>query len=358
MGVLSHAVTEAGFCVECEKPIEPFEGPAAPWRFNFFVREIAAALIGMGSGSSYTSVAETARSQAWGPGRKWNRSEGTVVNGALVAEWLQQYGPIVSEPYQETGWPETLVLDSTTFLHTDSWTGVQARLFSVLFAYGYPADGTKPRLWKIASSLSDTGQDWAYFLAKLPGKPQVIVCDDDTNIKLGIRTHWGQGRPVHVHTCEHHLYLRAKKALETDGAPRTSPLHKALNKAFKSPEGWDVLRDEVRLAGSPTLKKWMTSKSAMVTAQLARRGEVSVYANGAIEAPIRVIRENIERRAWCFRNRVRMDLLLDLMRLNINKVASQDIYSTAIREHLKANGGRPTTTRKQWDPLGTSSLRR
>ncbi len=102
----------------------------------------------------------------------------------------------------------------------------------------------------------------------------------------------------------------------------------------------------------------LTSKSVMMTAQLARRSEVRVYANGAIEAPIQVVREGLERRAWCFRNRARMDLLLELMRLNINNMASQDNYSANIREHLKANGGRPTTTRKQWDPLGTSSLRR
>jgi hypothetical protein len=276
----------------------------------------------------------------------------------MVSEWLQQYGPIVAEPYQETKWPDTLVVDSTEFQHTDSWTGVQSRLFSVLFAYGYPTDGTKPRLWKIAASPSDSGQDWADFLASLPGKPRVIVCDDDTNIKLGIRTHWYKGRGVHIHSCEHHLYMRAKKALEADGVPGNSPLHKALNKAFRSPEGWDVLRDAERAAGSPTLKKWMTKKNAMVTRQLARRGEVSVYANGAIEAPIRAVRANIESRAWCFRNRARMNLLLELMRLNLNKVASQDIYSTTIREHLKANGGRPTTVRKQWDPLGTASLRR
>lgn len=53
----------------------------------------------------------------------------------------------------------------------------------------------------------------------------------------------------------------------------------------------------------------------MVTVQLARRDEVRVYANGAIEAPIQVVREG---------------------RLNINKVTSQDIYSTANREHLES----------------------
>jgi hypothetical protein len=321
------------------------------------VREIAGALVAIGSGDTYTHVAESLRTQAWGK-RQWNRKDTTNLQGSLVAEWLEQYGPVVSAPHVETAWPDTLVLDSTRFMYTDKVTGITSQLFCVLFAYGYPSDGTKPRLWKIVASPNDAGQDWANFLASLSGKPRAIICDDDANIKLGIRTHWYQGRGVLIHSCEHHLYQRARNAMDADKAAGDSPIHQALRGAFHSLREWDVLRDVVRIEGSPALKKWMSQKNQMITKQLNRRSEIRVYANGAIEAPIQVIRENIERRAWCFRNRVRMDFLLEMMRLHLNQMASVESYTLAIREHLIATNGLPGGTRKQWDPKGVSSLHR
>ena len=358
MGALSVTMVDGGVCPTCERPYGPAEGPATPWRYDYLVREIAASLVTIGNGASYASVAESIRAQAWGPTRQWNRKGSTIVNGALVAEWLAQYGPVVSAPHVETAWPDTLVLDSTNFKYTDKQTGATSQLFCVLFAYGYPSDGTKRRMWKIAASPSDTAQDWAAFLATLPGKPRVIVCDDDTNIKGGIKAHWYQGRGVLIHSCEHHLYERARNAMNTDNVPRDSPIHQALRVAFHSQGEWDVLRDVVRIEGSPALKKWMSKKNQMVTAQLARRSEDSIYSNGAIEAPIRVIREGIEKRSWCFRNRARMDLLLEMMRLHLNKVDAVDAYAQAIREQLLNTNGVPLAKRKQWDPAGVSSLRR
>jgi hypothetical protein len=87
----------------------------------------------------------------------------------------------------------------------------------------------------------------------------------------------------------------------------------ALNHAFHSPEELEALRDKVRELGSPALQGWMKGKSQMMATRLARRHEIDVYSNGAIEAPIRTDRQRIERRAWCFRNRARMDLLLEMM---------------------------------------------
>jgi hypothetical protein len=357
LGALSITRVVGGICPICERPFGPAEGPAVPAWHEYLVQEIATALVALGGGATYADVAERLRGQAWGAQRQWNRKPSTNVNGGNVAEWLGQYGPTVAAAHAETEWPDTLVLDSTEFHHTDSHTGVQSQLFCVLFAYGYPTDGTKPRMWKIASSPSDTGQHWADFLSLLPGKPRVVVCDDDSNIKLGIRTHWYQGRGVHIHSCEHHLYLRALKAMEKDQVPKKSPLHDALNKAFRSVADWDELRDLVRVTGSPALQKWMKSKNQMITTQAAKRHEISVFANGAIEAPIRTIRQNIEKRAWCFRNRARMDLLLEMMRLRLNKVDSVEGYARLIRTDV-AGGGVAQGSRRQWDPKGVASLRR
>ena len=358
LGALSVTRVEDGVCPTCERPYGPSEGPATPWRHDYLVREVAAALVAIGGGASYTAAAERVKAQAWGEKRQWNRKPTTNINGGLVAEWLQQYGPVVAAAHAETEWPDTLVLDSTEFQHTDSWTGDKSRLFSVLFAYGYPSDGTKPRMWKIAASPSDTAQHWDDFLSTLPGKPRVLVCDDDDNIKAGVRQHWFKGKPVYIHSCEHHLYLRARKAMDADGVEHDSPIHEALNKAFRSPEDWDVLRDVVRVTGSPALQKWMKSKNRMVITQASRRSETSVCSNGAIEAPIQVVREGIERRAWCFRNLARMNLLLEMMRLRLNKVDNADAYTLLIRDDVVAVRGNPLSRRKQWDPKGVASLRR
>lgn len=358
LGALSVTRVEDGVCPTCERPLGPSEGPATPWRHDYLVREVAAALVSLGAGVSYTETAERIRAQAWGEEREWNRGPNTNINGGLVADWLHQYGPVVAAAHAETEWPDTLVLDSTEFKYTDRWSGIESRLFCVLFAYGYPADGTRARMWKIAASPSDTAWHWEQFLAALPGKPRVIVCDDDDNIKAGVRQHWSKGRSVHVHSCEHHLYLRARAAMDADGVVGDSPLHVALNEAFHGAAQWEALRDLVRVTGSPALQKWMTKKARKLSSQLARRSEVSVYSNGAIEAPIQVVREALERRSWCFRNRARMDLLLEMMRLRLNKVDAADDYALLIREHLNATKGRPPSKRKQWDPAGHSSLRR
>lgn len=358
LGALSATRVENGMCPTCERPYGPAEGPAVPAYHEYLVREIATALVSIGGGASYTVTAERIKAQAWGETRQWNRKPTTNINGGLVADWLQQYGPVVSAAHAETEWPDTLVLDSTEFQYKDTWTGDRFQLFCVLFAYGYPSDGSKPRMWKIAASPSDAAHDWADFLATLPGKPRVLVCDDDDNIKAGVRQHWFKGKPVHIHSCEHHLYKRARVAMDADGVEHDSPLHDALNVAFHSPQEWEALRDLVRVTGSPALQKWMKDKNKMMADQLARRGEVGVYGNGAIEAPIQTVREGIERRSWCFRNLARMNLLLEMMRLRLNKVDSVDAYAHLIRDDVASAKRTPAGRRRQWDPKGFSSLRR
>jgi hypothetical protein len=128
-----------GVCPTCDSQLEAHQGPSAPWRYDYLVEEIAASLLALGQGETYTAVAERARAQAWNGRRAYHRGPTTVVNGQLVANWLATFGPVVCEPRRETGWPETLVLDSTEFVHTDRWTGQRSQLFTVPAAYGYPA---------------------------------------------------------------------------------------------------------------------------------------------------------------------------------------------------------------------------
>lgn len=174
-------------CPTCDSPLEVHQGPSAPWRYDYLIEEIAAALLGLGKGETYTAVAERARAQAWNGARTYRRGPTTVVNGQLVANWLATFGPVVCEPHRETNWPETLVLDSTEFTHTDRWTGQRSQLFTVLAAYGYPAGQRYGRLWALHASSRDDGTAWKEFLATLPGRPAVVIVDDDKGIKSGVR---------------------------------------------------------------------------------------------------------------------------------------------------------------------------
>jgi hypothetical protein len=88
----------------------------------------------------------------------------------------------------------------------------------------------------------------------------------------------------------------------------------------------------------------VTHWAPLLQTQIVRRatqpaGVPGHWANGAIEDPIRIAREVIGDRAWTLRNRTRLNLLLDLVRLRINKLDSQAAYATAIRKHLDATGG-------------------
>jgi hypothetical protein len=123
-----------------------------------------------------------------------------------------------------------------------------------------------------------------------------------------------------------------------------------LNAAFTSPAAWQAFEAEVhRNLGRRELNRWVTHWAPLLHSQPARRAAHPAarpghWANGAIEALIRTAREVIGDRAWTLRNRIRLNLLLDLVRLRINKLDSQVAYASAIRKHLDATGGRPVHT--------------
>lgn len=223
-----------------------------------------------------------------------------------MADWLNQFGPVVAEPWAETTWSECVVLDSTEFVDTDPRTGQRRQLFAVLAAWGYPSGDSKGRLWRLEARPADTNADWAEFLAALPGRPVSVVCDRDNAIIGGVQLRWGRGRvAVPYHLCEHHLHENAKEAL-----------HRRM------------------------------------TRQTARRSELAPhYSAGALEPRLQELRGMLERRKWTFRNRTRMNLLLELMRLHLNRLDDPGRYAASIRAHLEANGGAPTRPRKLADPV-------
>jgi len=76
----------------------------------------------------------------------------------------------------------------------------------------------------------------------------------------------------------------------------------------------------VLAADLPKTAKWVRHWDKQLTAQNARRASIPPhYSTGALDPQIAVVRQFLERRRWTFRNKARMDALLSLIRLHVNR---------------------------------------
>jgi hypothetical protein len=94
-------------CDMCETRLETYEGPPTPRGYYFTVHEVAAALFAVDKGASYSEAAETARLTVGRPLLTTHHC------GQLVGNWVETLAPVVTAPYAETAWPETVLCDDT-----------------------------------------------------------------------------------------------------------------------------------------------------------------------------------------------------------------------------------------------------
>lgn len=344
---------DTGVCETCDNHINVHEGPVVMRYGLYEIREIAEALVAVARGSSYTEASRRARGRYWGTTGKTTRGAGSVEGGQTVADWLNMFGPIVIAANEETAWPECIVLDSTEFMHTNPKVGVPEQLFVVMAAWGYDADGSS-RLWRVEARPSDKNSDWCEFLEGLPGRPRSVVCDRDYAIIGGVQLRWGRGKAaVPIHLCEHHLRENAMNALRADKvAAYGDPLPTLLRSAFSSLADWDAFDLAVHADPSAvSAQRWVRHWDKRMRVQTARRPMLPPhFGNGAVEAPLAEIRQLLERRKWTFRNRARMNILLGVIRLRLNRHDDIGRWSAAIRDHLEQHGGRPENPRRIEDP--------
>jgi transposase-like protein len=192
-------------------------------------------------------------------------------------------------------------------------------MFCVLAAWGYPAGARRGRLWALEAAPSDDAVAWKAFLDRLPGRPALVVYDSDKAIDAAVRRRWPT---VPVHLCEHHLYVNAKKHLREDGQEGWGNTYRTLLAAAgQSLEGWAAFRNAV--LAEPILMdtgRWVRFWDAQMTAQAARRGSMPPhYSTGALDPHIALVRQQLARRRWTFRNLPRMNALLGLVRLHVNR---------------------------------------
>jgi hypothetical protein len=298
---------------------------------QYAVTDVANALSDLARGVTYTEAVRRAQTN-----RMWNEheQEPTAADGRLAAYWLDRFGTVVADAYAETAWPDTLVLDSTEFGWVNPRTGDKEQLFSVLAAWGYPAGAERGRLWSLEAFPSDDAAAWKAFLDRLPGPPTLVVYDSDKAIHSAVRRKW---RSVPIHLCEHHLYVNAKKHLREDGQEGWGNTYRnLLAAAVQSPEGWVAFRDAVQ--ATPGLRKtnsWVQHWDKQITVQTSRRSSMPAhYSTGALDPKIAIVRQQLERRRWTFRNLARMNALLGLMRLHINRRDVPATWAKLLADHL------------------------
>lgn len=350
---MSRTCAVGDLCIECENPTALHEGPFAPAAMEYLVREVAESLVALGRGMSYTDAAKRVRMSA-NLGKTGEHRE--AVAGQTVAEWMADFVPVVAARHQETEWPAVLVLDSTRFQWTNKRAGQTYDHFSVFAAYGYDADGRNGRLWKLVAHPANDGAAWDQFLALLPGRPLSVVCDRDLGIIGAVQRRWGRGKSaVPVHLCEFHLLAKGRQALHKDGVQHGDPLRELLHGALQTRTGWDAFERAVLADLNATnAARWVEHWRRRLRAQTARRPSMPpVYGNGAIEAPLARVREALEPRRWTFRNRARMNPLLELVRLADLHADDPRAYAADLRQHLHTTAGRaPRTYRALYDTWG------
>ena len=141
---------------------------------------------------------------------------------------------------------------------------------------------------------------------------------------------------VPIHLCEHHLLKKGREALARDDIKFGDTVRDLLRQSLHSLAEWDALATAVRAEpGWLSANKWVKPWDKRMRLQTARRASLPpVYANGAVEAPIKRVRQVLERRRWTFRNRERMNLLLELVRLAVLRADNASVYVADIRTHM------------------------
>jgi len=364
---LPRVATAAGVCDTCDGPVHAHAGPVVSRTYSFPVREVAAAFVAVGTGSSYMQAADRARVAARRPRLDGERG------GALVAEWLDLLADVVIAPHAETAWPETLVLDSTRFMVENVRTGTPSLAFNVLGAYGYPASG-RARVWELRASHQARTRDWVDFLETLDctQPPRLVITDGATEIRNAVRQVWPEqpspSCPMPwVARCEHHLRENISEALADDRVDHFGSVRMdALNEALHSTAGWEAFTATVTVKQAATFA-WLATNGEAVRKQVAVRHLLpDHHSTAALDQRLGRVRDFLDSRSFVLRNKQRTNRLLGLVRNHLNGVDVERHYFTQLRAHLEAGpmsgqregydtGAGPRTTAGSRQP---ASLRR
>lgn len=287
-------------CEVCGNAEQCVSGPVVSRAYAFPVREIATAFIAVGSGVSYARAADRARMSV-GRGHL-GRGRG----GALVAEWLDLFGPVILNAYAERAWPETLVLGGIAFTTKQRRGEAQSVAFNVLGAYGCAAGAQRGRVWALRASYRAEKPDWVEFLRSLDvsGAPRVVLADGEKAIGEAVHEVW----PASVDQDIKQPMCTKQRSHRGVAGRRTSNGHRITAISTSSPPPFSL----------PTSHSTTGLRRALVR-----------------------IDDFLEPRSTGLRNKRRTNLALGLMRLHLNDMDIYRQYNQLLREHIESTAALP-----------------
>jgi hypothetical protein len=369
--VVVHTFTEAlprqrpptGDCLECDRVYRAHEGPQSARNYSFVAREIAAALVRVGEGATYTEAAQFVRRRA----KRLKQSSGGGLYPSqyanLTCDWVEVFAPVLSGAlFAPFASPETVVIDNLPFHVGRLRDGMPVQsgrlLFHVFGAIAYDENRVK-QVWHVQSAPTNTRAEWEAFLRSAPGVPKRVICDEATGLLPALAIVWPE---TEVFICQWHLYDQGLRALkEAKLHSRDGVLYHLLTDALKTgghnPYAWNDFVHHARQHKSATkLQTWLDQKEPLISSQLARA--YWPVSNGAVERELRRIKVSLFDRRFAFGNRHRTDRLLALMALHANGLANEADYAHTIRDYLTGRGGHSPSRHLILDPRGTRSIRR
>lgn len=365
-------------CGRCERPLSEHEGPQVPRWSLFPAHDIAESLVTVGRGLTYQTASYELRKAAarWPPGE--NGEPRRSFTGQLVADMVEVFAPVVFDEHRKWEWPrDTLVVDHLSF-HIAAFREDGSRIpkgqmaFNILAALGYE-DG-RSKLWRLEASPKPDKPDWARFFRSLDGQPERIVCDAHAGLLTGIQEVWPQ---ADICISEWHLKEAMRVRLRLAGyRDESSDVWLAMEASFNNTdlwEHWKVKAYRIRKQ-APRLWSWVETFEPIILWQLYKRPREERWdearwemvrerprewarTTAGLERKLLRLRDWVRPRRYVLKNRERMDRLLMLMQLELNRDANMDAYSRSIREWLDSRGCRPIPRRQIEDRKGKPSLR-
>lgn len=352
-----------GCCPECEREWGETEGMPTGTGDRYTLREKAATLVLLAQGMSFRAASEAARRQSGHLRRRRARFAVASRDGRLARDWVSQYTPILADHYLPKRWPRTLVLDKLP-VHVRDWSSNTPRpsgrgSFFVLAALSYVGDNAV--LWRI--SVSDTADHtgWERLFAQLPGEPTFITCDRDSAMLNAIAATWPNAK---VYPCAHHLLTNVEAILKEGKLyDRRRLLVRTLHRrtfidpvaylAFRQAAGRYLRSDLTKASGKQLkamvrLNRWVQdNEEAIARSMYEKHWPVTT---GAIERPLRVMKNAIYDRRANLKNLARIEHLLTLAQLYQMGCADERKWAAILRKNHLAHGGVPPPRRLVDDP--------